>query len=155
MCWQLTVAGPPTADLPDRLRPFGGGPEPDAAVAALFPRGDVCRRVGAWCACDLYRADAARVDRVRRTAARRNWPEGLLRRRLAAVGDWTGLDPAVREAMAIAAERWGRAGLFLHWHDNAGRPAVADRRTVSPDDLRTDPEAVAPGRLLTVRTRGA
>lgn len=150
MCWQLTVAGPPAADLPDVCRRFSGGPEADALVLALFPPDDGCWWVGPGCACSLYRT-VNEADRLRQRAERRRWPAALLRRRIEAAGDWVGLDPALRAAVAKAAERGGRVGLFLRWEDGRAKPAVSQRRTVTPDELRADTAVVGPGLLVTVR----
>ena len=152
MCWHLTIAVPPqaVAELPDLLASVGGASaEPDPELAHAVGRGDPCFAVGVMCACSLYRKGASDAERIRRKAARGGWSSAKLARAVAGADDWSGLAPAVREALARTAERWGRAALFLFWAGRGSPVAVPPAVTVSPLALRSADIACA-GRLLVV-----
>ena len=152
MCWHLTIAVPPqaVAALPTVLASAGGASaEPDPAIARAVGRGDSCFAVGAMCACSLYRSGASDADRIRRKAARAGWSAAKLARAVAEAEDWSGLAPAVREALANVAERWGRAAVFLFWAGRGGPVVVPPAVVVTPSTLRST-ATIYEGRLVDV-----
>lgn len=100
-----------TGTSPQRNRSILQAMGPDIATISLSQ--------GAGCCCCWYSANKNRKQRLERKYAAKGWSKGKIDRAIAAAtaGDFVGLHPEIREALAGIAESLGEFSLIIHWYN--------------------------------------